>query len=189
LANFTVIYDACIFYPAPLRDLMVRLAMTREFRAHWTMQIHEEWVTALLRSRQDLRREDLDRTVDLCNKAVPDCLVCHYESLIDDINLPDPDDRHVVAAAIRAGAQCIVTLNLKDFPSEALDQYDMFARHPDDFILDLAELEPDVVIKTVKAQREPLTNPHPTAEEFLDRLRRNRLPGVATFLSDWIEVI
>lgn len=118
MASFAVLYDACIFYPAPLRDLMVRLAMTREFRARWTLQIQEEWIRALLRSRPDLQEKSLRQAAKNMDKAVPDCLVEGYEPWIANLELPDPDDRHVLAAAIHVGAQCIVTTNLKDFPGE-----------------------------------------------------------------------
>jgi len=102
MANFAVVYDACLFYPAPLRDLMVRLAQTRRFRARWTERIHREWTEALLRARPELDRQRLERTVCLIDQAVPDCLVASYEHLIDELDLPDPDDRHVLAAAIRS---------------------------------------------------------------------------------------
>ena len=189
MANFTVIYDACLFYPAPLRDLMVRLAQTRRFRAHWTERIHQEWVNALLQKQPDLDPNRIERTVQLINQAVPDCLTTGYEHLIDQLDLPDPDDRHVLAAAIRAGAQCIVTLNLKDFPKSALERFEISARHPDDFVLDLADLEPGVVIAVVKQQRAALKNPPFEPEAFIDCLRRQGLPVVAAFLEDEVELV
>jgi predicted nucleic acid-binding protein len=189
VANFTVVYDACLLYPAPLRDLMVRLAQTRRFRARWTHQIQDEWVQALLLNEPRLDPERLARTVELLNKAVPDCLVTGYEHLIDKLILPDPNDRHVLAAAIRAGAQAIVTMNLKHFPQEALDEFEIFARHPDDFILDLADLEPAIVTSIAKQQRAALRNPPYTPEEFVDRLRRQGLPGVAAFLEQEMNLI
>lgn len=189
MANFTVVYDACLFYPAPLRDFMVRLAQTRRFRARWTLQIQEEWLQSLLGKQPRLDPARLRRTVELINRAVPDCLVTGYEHLIDKLELPDPDDRHVLAAAIRAGAQAIVTLNLKDFPPEVLDEYEIFSRHPDDFVLDLADLEPGVVTSVAKQQRAALQNPALSAEEFIDRLRRQGLPGVAAFLAEEIDLL
>lgn len=189
MANFTVVYDACLFYPAPLRDLMIRLAQTRRFRARWTERIRGEWIGALLRQRPELDPRRIARTAQLIDLAVPDCLVTGYESLIDDLDLPDPDDRHVLAAAIRVGAQCIVTLNLKDFPQAALDGFDLFARHPDDFVLDLADLEPGVVIAAAKQQRASLRNPPLTPDAFVDCLRRQGLTGVAAFLEEQIELI
>ncbi len=189
MANFTVIYDACIFYPAPLRDLMIRLAQSRRFRARWTDRIHREWVRALLAKEPRLEAAKLDRRVELVNSAVPDCLVTGYGHLIDDIALPDPDDRHVLAAAIRAGAGAIVTMNIKDFPARVLDEFEIFARHPDDFILDLADLEPAVVMTAAKRQRASLRNPPYSPEEFIEIIRRQGLPGVAAFLEDDIDLI
>jgi hypothetical protein len=68
------------------------------------------------------------------DRAVPDCLVTGYEPLIEGLTLPDPNDRHILAAAIRCGAQIIVTLNLKDFPADVLDPYGVEAMHPDEFL-------------------------------------------------------
>ena len=189
MANFTVVYDACVFYPAPLRDFMVRLAQTRRFRARWTARIHGEWTRALLHKQPALDPGRIARTVELIDRAVPDCLVTGYEHLVDELELPDPDDRHVLAAAIRAGAQAIVTLNLKDFPARTLDGFGIFARHPDDFILDLADLEPGVVIAVAKQQRAALAHPPFTAEAFVDCLRRQGLVGVAAFLADESDLI
>ncbi len=189
MANFTVVYDACLFYPAPLRDLMIRLAQTRRFRARWTERIRQEWIGALLRQRSELDPQSIARTAQLIDLAVPDCLVTGYESLIEDLDLPDPDDRHVLAAAIRAGAQCIVTLNLKDFPQAALGGFDIFARHPDDFVLDLADLEPGVLIVAAKQQRASLHNPPLTPDAFVACLRRQGLTGVAALLEDHIDLI
>ncbi|MCP5142689.1 MAG: PIN domain-containing protein [Chromatiales bacterium] len=189
MSGFTVVYDACVFYPAPLRDLLIRLAASGRFGARWTEQIHGEWVAALLRDRPGLGAERLAKTVDLMNVAVPDCLVSGYGHLIDDLALPDPDDRHVLAAAIRSGALAIVTRNLKDFPRDVLDEFDIFPIHPDDFVLDLADLDPTVVIRVAREQRAALRNPPKTAEEFLDILRRQELTGVVGFLRDNIELI
>ncbi len=189
MANFAVVYDACLFYPAPLRDLMVRLAQTRRFRGCWTERIHREWTEALLRARPELNRQRLERTVRLIDQAVPDCLVAGYEHLIDALDLPDPDDRHVLAAAIRTGAQAIVTLNLKDFPPRTLDGFEIAARHPDDFVLDLADLEPGLVIAVAKQQRAALRSPPFAPEAFVDCLRRQGLPGVAAFLDGEIDLL
>jgi len=106
-----------------LRDLLVRLAMTGMFRAKWTDAIHDEWTRNLLENRPDLKPEQLNRTRKLMNTHVQDSLVTGYESLIPGLKLPDQDDRHVLAAAIRSGADVIVTFNLSDFPASALEPY------------------------------------------------------------------
>lgn len=189
MANFTVIYDACVLYPAPLRDLLVRLALTKRFRARWTNKIQEEWIEALLKKNAELPRERLEQTAIKMNKAVPDCLVEGYESIIEGLSLPDPDDRHVFAAAIRAGADAIITMNQKDFPDVELNKYDIFCLHPDEFIMDIADLHPATVTSAVKQQRADLVNPAYNAEDFIEIIRRQGLPATAAFLESEIDLI
>jgi hypothetical protein len=129
VATFVAVFDACVLYPASVRDLLLRLALTDLSRARWTDRIHDEWIGGVLKQRQDLSRTQLERTRDLMNQAVPDCLVTAYESLIDGLGLPDPNDRHVLAAAIRCQAGVIVTYNLRHFPEEALAPYGIEAQH------------------------------------------------------------
>lgn len=128
---FVVVYDACVLYPAPLRDLLVRLASKGVVRARWSEIILDECFRNILEQRPDLKPEMLRRTRELMTKAVADSIVTGFEGLVDGLSLPDPDDRHVLAVAIRAGAQTIVTFNLKDFPAATLAPYDIEAQHPD----------------------------------------------------------
>ena len=172
-----------------MRDLLMWLALTRRFRARWPEQIQAEWSRNLLTKRPDLNKEHVTQTVTKMNEAVPDCLVSGYEHIIDQLQLPDPDDRHVLAAAIRSGAAAIVTINLKDFPKTVLAEFDIFAIHPDDFIMDLADLEPQVLERAAKLQRANLTNPAVDAEGFVETIRQQGLPQVAGFLSDRIDLI
>jgi PIN domain len=130
----TVIYDACVLYPSPLRSLLMYLAPTGLFRARWSAEIHAEWMRSVCRDYPDVTQAQVERIRDLMNDHVRDCLVTGYESLIPTLTLPDPDDRHVLAAAIHAGADVIVTANLADFPAAELSKYGVGARHPDDFI-------------------------------------------------------
>lgn len=109
--------------------------------------------------------------------------VTGHEGLIDGITgLPDPDDRHVVAAAIRCGAQVIVTFNLKDFPSSVLARYGMEAHHPDDFVRDLIDLDEVTVAQEVRAQAAALKNPPRSLSEMLERLRDQGLTVSAAML-------
>jgi hypothetical protein len=105
-------------------------------QAKWTNAILDEMTAALRRNRPDVPAEKLNRLRGLMNKAVRDCLVSGYEPLIEGLKLPDPQDRHVLAAAIKAGAQVIVTRNLRDFPPEDLEPWDIEAKSPDAFVLD-----------------------------------------------------
>ena len=112
----TAIIDACVLYSAPVRDLVVRLGQTGLIQARWSDEIHEEWMRNLLNNNPRITRERLERTRSLMNGAVRDCIVTGHMHLVDSLTLPDPDDRHVLAAAIQVGAELIVTFNLADFP-------------------------------------------------------------------------
>ena len=118
MVSQTVILDACVLYPAPLRDLLLSVAANDLYRAHWTQEIHNEWTRNLLLNRPDLSADQLKRTVEMMNQAFPDSLVEDYEKLIDSVVLPDPQDRHILAAAIKCQANVIVTNNIRDFPRE-----------------------------------------------------------------------
>lgn len=181
-SHFTVVYDACVLYPAPLRDLLMRLALTDLFRARWTSQIHDEWTRNVLKDRQDLTREQLQRTCDLMDSHVRDCLVEGYDHIVPTLDLPDADDRHVLAAAIQAHAEVIVTFNLKDFPATLLEKYGLEAQHPDDFIQDLIDLNPALVLRAVAEHRRSLKKPPKTVSEYLDTLLQQQLPQTVAWL-------
>ena len=168
--RFTVIYDACVLYPAPLRDLLMRLALTDLCRARWSDQIHEEWITAVLLNRPDLSRAQLERTRSLMNAHVRDALVEGHQPLIPALELPDPEDRHVLAAAIQCGADLILTFNLDDFPEHALASYGIGACHPDPFLVDQLNLDAERVCLAMRQHRASIRNPTKTIEEYLATL-------------------
>lgn len=168
-------FDANVLYPAPLRDLLMRLALTNLFQAKWSARVHNEWTAALLRERPDLTRAQLERTRALMDAHVQDALVHHFEDLIEGLRLPDPDDRHVLAAAIRGHASIIVTLNLRDFPDEILAPYGIEAWHPDAFILHLLDLAPERVVSAVREHRTSLRRPPKTVAEYLATLEASGL--------------
>lgn len=136
---FTVVYDACVLYPAPLRDLLIGIAGTRIVRARWSDQILDECFRNVALNRPDIPAERLDRTRALMNTAVPDCLVSDYHALVGALSLPDEDDRHVLAAAIRCGAQAIITFNLKDFPLEVLTKQVERLKNPPQSLADVLD--------------------------------------------------
>lgn len=188
LSNFTVIFDACVLYPAPVRDLLVQLAYKGLFRGRWTKKIQEEWVSSLLKKRPDLTRKQLERTCELMNKRVLDCLVEDYEDLIIGLTLPDNRDAHVLAAALKAQAQIIVTYNLKDFPNKILQKYNIEAQDPDIFLRHQIELDLALFLSSVKDIRARLKNPCRTANEYLFSLFPH-LPQTVNFIKDYIDVI
>ncbi len=185
MATFTALYDSCVLYPAPLRDFLMRLAMSDLYRARWTNQIHEEWISAVLKQRDDLKREQLERTRDLMDTHVRDCLVSGYESIVEGLQLPDPNDRHVLAAAIRTRAHVIVTFNLKDFPNDYLATFGIEAQHPDEFISHLIDLSAGAVCGAAKRQREALVNPTKSVDKFLDALAKQNLPETVYRLGEF----
>jgi predicted nucleic acid-binding protein len=189
VAQYTVIYDACVLYPAPLRDLLMQLATANLFRARWTDQIQEEWITNLLENRPDLTREQLDRTKALMNDAVPDCLVTGHEFLIETIELPDPNDRHVVAAAIHGQANAIVTANLVDFPAHLLAPHNLEAIHPDDFITNQIDLNEATVLRAVQTCRRRLKAPEKSVDQYLERLLTQSLPKTVASLKGHANIL
>lgn len=178
----TVLYDACVFYPNHLRDILMQLATTGLFAAKWTEQIHDEWMRNLRHNRPDIDTDKLEILKQRINQSVPDCLVTDFEHIIPLLDLPDPDDRHVLAAAIAANADILVTFNLKDFPSSALAQYDIEAQHPDDFIADLLDLKPLQIIQAIQTIQARLKNPPVSFDEYLEILLRQGLPITASML-------
>jgi predicted nucleic acid-binding protein len=177
--GFRVVFDACVLYSAPLRDLLMELTFEGLYKSHWTDAIHDEWIEAVLRERPDLTAERLLRTRELMDLHAEDALVRGYESLTDTLNLPDPKDRHVLAAAIHARADAIVTFNLKDFPGAALSELGIEAIHPDDFITYQFDLNMPRVCAAAKRIRARLKNPAHSAEEYVDRLQTVGLPRTA----------
>ncbi|ACB52036.1 hypothetical protein cce_2688 [Crocosphaera subtropica ATCC 51142] len=183
-SNFTALYDACVLYPAPLRDLLMQLALTDLFRARWTDTIHDEWIRNILKNRPDLTLEQLIKIKNLMNSHVRDCLITGYEELISSINLPDSDDRHVLAAAIKGQVDVIVTMNLKDFPSHVLDNYEIFVEHPDKFISNLIDLKPFKVAKAAETCRKRLKKPPKSIDEYLEILLKQELPITVSMLRE-----
>jgi hypothetical protein len=170
VATLGAFFDANVLYPSGLRNFLMHLALMGIFRAHWSAEVHDEWIRNLLKNRPDLSRDKLERTRQLMDKALPDALVTGYEYLIDSIELPDRDDRHVMAAAILGGASVIVTRNLADFPTHALRNFRIEAQHPDDFVLVLLETFPDLVLEAARTHRASLKNPPKTQDEYLAEL-------------------
>jgi len=167
---FTALYDADVLHQPGLRDLLVRLGQTGLFRARWSEQILDEMIKSILRRRPDLDAGRLARTRELMCEAVADCLVTGYEPLVNGLDLPDPDDRHVLAAPIRCSAQVIVTSNLDDFPAAALEPFNIEAQSPDEFVLDVVNLAPARVAAVIQQQSGALRNPTRTVDELLEDL-------------------
>jgi hypothetical protein len=186
--RYVVLFDACVLYSAPLRDFLLRLALTGLFAAKWTHQIQQEWSASLSRARPELA-DRLPKTISLMNEAIEDVIVTDYEPLIDSLVLPDLGDRHVLAAAIRCGAQAIVTFNLSDFPHNVLSAYGIEAIHPDVFIENQFDLDAARVVEAAKSARASLRNPPKTAEQYIETLANQGLPVSSDRLSAFSRLI
>jgi hypothetical protein len=178
------IYDANVLYNASVRDLCLWLAVEGAVEARWTDKIHQEWTQRLAEHRPDLGVERIQRLRQTIDTAIPDCLVTGYETAIDQLELPDPDDRHVVAAAITCSADTIVTFNMNDFPASVLAPYRLEALRPDEFVNRLITLVPQAVCRAALRHRANLRRPAMTVETYLETLRSRGLPDTANRLPE-----
>ena len=183
------LYDACVLFPPSLRDFLVWLAITGACRARWSAAIHDEWIRSVLVNRPTVLKASLERCRVLMDGNVPDSLITGYEELVPGLALPDPDDRHVLAAAIQGGADYIVTFNLKDFPKASLSPYRIEAIHPDDFVSQLLESSPVLVCLAARRQRDLLKSPTKTVSEHLNTLENVGLVQTAALLRPFADLI
>lgn len=186
---YPVVLDACVLYPSLLRDLLLYLGLTGLYQPKWSAIIEDEWQRNLIKNRPDLNVDQIKRTAELMNQALPDAMVTGFESLVASIELPDVDDRHVVATAICSKAEIIVTFNLRDFPQHSLDNFFIEAMHPDDFINDLLDLSEASVLLAVNKQRRNMKKPPKSVEQYLDALLRQGLPQTVKELSKFRALI
>src|SRR5699024_9795204 len=157
------------------------LALTDLFKARWTDQIHDEWINALLRHGK-YTKEKLEHVRALMDKHVADAKVTCYEGLINSLTLPDENDRHVLAAAIKCSADAIVTFKCTDFPVNTLKPYGIDVLHPDDFIYYQLDLAPSQCCSALQRQRRALQNPQISVEQFLTILQKQQLPKTTSKL-------
>ena len=166
-----------------LRDLFIWLALNKTYRVHWTSEIQVEWTRNLLQNRPDISRAALERTQNLMNKALPDALLEFVPAL--DISLPDPNDTHVLEAAIHANATHIVTNNLRDFPNSSLEEFGIVALSPDDFVMCLIESTPELVLQAIQMQLANLKRPVLSLEQPLLEFEAQGLTQVVLWLQEY----
>jgi hypothetical protein len=182
-----VVVDANVLFSAPLRDLVMQLAVADLFRARWTDDIHFEWMHALRQSRPDLDPDRLEITRQRMNSHVRDCLVVGFEHLMPNLNLPDRGDHHVLAAAIHCGANAILTFNLDDFPESELGRYGIEPVHPDLFLTRLLDEAETSVCDAIRRQLSNLRNPPKSPEDLIRVFHRQGLVRFAAALSVLVE--
>lgn len=167
----------------------MELALRDLFQARWSRSIHDEWMRSVLKDRPDIALSRLERTRNLMDEHARDALVTDYEHLIPCLTLPDPDDRHVLAAAIRGRADVIVTSNLKDFPVETAEKFAIEIQHPDDFLTQLMNWSPGTAVSAVREVRVRLKNPPKTVDEYLECLEGVSLIQFVTSLREYKGVL
>jgi predicted nucleic acid-binding protein len=164
------------------------LAIYELYSPKWSKKLIDEFTAIFQKKRIDITREQIQRQVDLINRACPDALVQKYESLINSVELPDENDRHVIAAAIKCNANVIVTHNLSDFPNEYLEGIGITAIHPDDFIADMIDLSPKVCCDAFREMILTKNKPPYEEAEYLGIIRKNGLVQTSELLAKYLGI-
>jgi predicted nucleic acid-binding protein len=178
--RFKAVLDTNVIYPVIIRDLLFWFAFFELYTPKWSKLIFEEWQSVM--ERKGVSSAEAAKRVGVANIAFPDALVHNYEGLIGNLQLPDPKDCHVLAAAIKANANIIVTNNLKDFPKDYLETFGLSAKSADDFLTDIIDLNPDEATKAFQEMVLNKKNPELNEYEVLDLLRKSGLHDTANYL-------
>jgi hypothetical protein len=173
---YTAVLDACVLVPVSLADTLLRVAEKGLYRPLWSGRILAEAQGAIEEIRPGT---DVTKRFAGMRQAFSDAMVTGWEALQDGIFLPDPDDRHVVATAIRGGAHGIITANLADFPASALDPLGLESGHPDDFLLDQLDLSPSTILQVIREQAADTRRPPLTRHDLAATLGRAGVPRFA----------
>ena len=178
--QFTCVLDTNVIYPIEIRDLLFWFAHYDLYTVKWSKHIFEEWEGVM--RRNGVMDQEIGKRIGKANAAFSDALVENYEPLIDTLNLSDERDRHVLAAAIKANADIIVTNNLKDFPEAYLSTFGLTAKSADEFLADLIDLNPDIAVQAFRELVLHRRNPDLDEYQVLDAMRRNGLTDTANYL-------
>jgi len=178
MAAFPAFLDTCTLFGAYLCDTLLRLAEARTYRPLWSAGVLDE-LSRNLAEKRNLPPEAIAYRIGEMRRAFPDAEVRGYEALTETMTC-DPKDRHVLAAAVRADAEVLVTINVDDFPAESAAPYDITIVHPDDFLLDQLDLYPGVTIAALRAQASAYKEPAMTVEDLLGRLAAAGVPRFAS---------
>lgn len=178
--RFTVVLDTNVIYPVIIRDILLWFGHYDLYTPKWSEHIFEEWKKVML--DRGVGDAEANNRINKVNLAFPDALVHNYKGLIDKLELPDVDDRHILAAAIKVNANLIVTNNIKDFPEEYLQSFGLNAKTADDFLTDIVDLNQEQAIAAFKEMVLNKKNPKMDELEVLDRLRKVGLIDTANYL-------
>jgi predicted nucleic acid-binding protein len=183
LTRFAAFLDACVLVPVALTDTLLRLAEAGLFRPLWSQDVLEEATEAVAEIWPN-ELNGMRRRVAAMRKHFPDAMVDGWQPLVRGIHLPDPGDRHVIAAAVLGRADCVITSNLKDFPRHALEPLGLETVSPDAFLLDQLDLAPSVTVRVVRAQAAATGQPPHLPLTPIDVLRAIELAGAPAFANE-----
>lgn len=175
--------DANLFVPTWMIDVLLCFAEAHLYDPVWSERIMDEARAAMMRVR-GMSESDAWRATALMDRAFPFASVSGWEELTGGVDLPDPDDRHVVAAARRAGASVIVTLNLKDFPANVIGRYGLRAESPDVFLSRVYDADPVKALTVMRGLVSSKKRPPRTMLEEIEGLERLRLRSFSRRLRD-----
>lgn len=185
-ARFTAVIDANVLYPVVIRDYLMWLALYELYSPKWSQEILEEFCQIFPKRNSQYSLDRIRNQISMMNNACPDAEVKNYETLISSINLPDPDDRHVAAAAVKCNANVIVTHNLKDFPNHYLEKLGLRAVDPDTFIADMIDLSPNQCCEAFRQMVLSKRKPPYDEPQYLEILRKNGLKQTVEELSKYL---
>lgn len=189
IGRYLAFLDANVLHPAFTRGALLWFADERLFRPAWSAGVMEEWRRSLLRRRPDLQEAQLDAQWQIMDEQFPDANVAAHDALVEALELPDKDDRHVLSAAIVGKCHGIITSNLKDFPADRLRPFNMEVIHPDDFIVNIIDLHPDRALAACKRHRAAMGKSNPSQEEYLERFLASGLVQAHGRLASSVELL
>jgi len=175
-----IFLDACVLVPISLTNVIRTAAEHDLVQPYWPSTVVEEAVLAIAEMRPGLGEDRIRRRFTAMNSAFPGASVTAGTSTLDDYYFPDPDDKHVAAAAMAAGAQTVVTANTKDFPKPLIHRLGLSVMTPDDLLLALLEDDTEAMTSVVVEITEALNNPARTKDDILVSLRLAGAPRFAT---------
>lgn len=178
--RFTVVLDTNVVYPVIIRDILFWFAFYDLYTPKWSEHIFDEWKRIM--KEKGVSEEEANKRVAKVNAAFPDALVKNYKALIDHLELPDKNDRHVLAAAIKTNANLIVTNNIKDFPEDYLQSFNLSVKAADDFLTDIIDINPEQAVTAFKEMVLNKKNPKQDNFEVLTLLRNAKLIDTANYL-------
>ena len=185
-----MVLDACVLHSIVTSDSLMILAVAGLFAAKWTTRIEDEWIRSIANRHPDLEGR-LNGRRDAMRDAVPDWEVPMHcvQALCGGLALPDPNDVHVLAAAIGGHADCIVTWNLKDFPVEVLEIHGIEVVDPDTFIIAQWDLDTVASIEAFKRMRRRWRSPSASPADLANAVERAGLPFTADKLREAASLI